>query len=103
MTLDEFERRRRDCRIPRIALGKYNASPFEYLYNSLNDQALLNCTGCDHRAFTILLNKFDPYYHMYTFHGESGIIRKKKCNQDGTPRGRKRDMSSVGCISLVLT
>ena len=44
MTLDEFERRRRDCHIPHVALGKYNASSFEYLYNSLNDQALLNAT-----------------------------------------------------------
>ena len=79
MTLDEFERRRRDRRIPRIALKKYNSSPSEYLYNSLNDQALLNATGCDQLAFTILLKKFHPYYH-YTFHLETGIIRRKKCH-----------------------
>ena len=102
MTLDEFERRRRDRRIPRVALKKYNSSPFEYLYNSLNDQALLNATGCDHRAFTILLKKFHPYYHYYTFHQETGIIRRKKCYMDGTPMGRQRDMSSVGCLGLVL-
>ena len=43
--------------IPRVALKKYNTFPCAYLYNSLNDQALLNATGCDHRAFTILLKK----------------------------------------------
>ena len=45
MTLDEFERRQRDWCIPRVAFGKHNASPFEYLYNNLNDQALLNTPG----------------------------------------------------------
>ena len=53
MTLGEFERRKRDRRIPRVALKHYSTSPFEYLYNSLNDQALLNATGCDHRAFMV--------------------------------------------------
>ena len=102
MTLDEFERRKRDRRIPRVALKPYSRSSFEYLYNSLNDQALLNATGCDHRAFNILLKKFHPYYHAYTFHQETGIIRRKKCHMNGTPMGRKRDMSSVGCLGLVL-
>ena len=102
MTLDECECRRRDRRIPRIALGKYNDSPFEYLYNSLNDQALLNATGCDHCAFTILLRKFQVYYHYYTFHSNKDIIRRKKCYMDGTPKGRKRDMSAVGFLRLVL-
>ena len=29
-------------------------------------------------------------------------IRKKVCYPNGTPRGRKRDMSPVGCLGLVL-
>ena len=46
--------------------------------------------------------KKHPYYHAYTFHKETGIIRRKKCHLNGTPMGRKRDMSSVGCLGLVL-
>ena len=102
MILNEEDRRNRDRRIPRIALTTYNKSPFEYLYNSLNDQALLNATGNDHRTFNLLLEKFEPYYKYYTFDEETGDIRKKICFPDGMPRGRKRDMSAVGCLGLVL-
>ena len=102
MTLDEEERRRRDRRMPRSSIRKYKESPFHYLYNSLNDQSLLNATGCDHRTFNILLMKFQPFYDYYTFDEKSGDIRKKKCFPDGTPRGRKRDMTAVGCLGLVL-
>ena len=95
MTLDEFELRRRDHSTPRVALGRYNASPFEYFYYSFNDQVLLNATGCNHREFTILLGKFKPYYHYYTFHPDTGIIFRKICYQNGNPKGRKRYMSAV--------
>ena len=38
----------------------------------------------------------------YTFDEDTMQIRKKVCYPDGTPRGRKRDMSPVGCLGLVL-
>ena len=53
---------------------------------SLNDQALLNATGCDHRAFTILLSKFQVYYHYYTFHSNTDIIRRKNTIKMVRPR-----------------
>ena len=40
------DRRRRDRRVPRIALLPYHASTFEYIYISANNQALINpCIG----------------------------------------------------------
>ena len=79
MILEEHDRRNRDRRIPRIAVKKYNNSPFEYLYHSLNDQALLNATGHNHRTFDLLLKKFSPYYKYYTFEKGTDVIRKKIC------------------------
>ena len=100
--LNGEDRRNRDRRIPRIALTNYNNSPFEYLYNSLNDQALLNATGHSHRTLNLLQKKIESYYKYYTFDKDTMQIRKKVCYPDGTPRGRKRDMSPVGCLGLVL-
>jgi len=74
MILNEDDRRNRDRRIPRIALKKYKNSPFEYLYNSLNNQALLNATGHNHRTFNLLLKKIEPYYKYYRAHKSHTII-----------------------------
>ena len=46
--LSDKDRIRRDRRIPRAALLKFDYSSFNYLYKSGNDQALLNATGHDH-------------------------------------------------------
>lgn len=67
MILTEDDRRNRDRRMPRIALKIYKNSPFEYLYNSLSDQALLNATGHNHRTFNLLLKEFEPYYNYYKY------------------------------------
>ena len=57
MVLNKDDQRNRDRLIPRIAMKNYKKSPFEYFYNSLNDQALLNATGHDHCTLNILLTK----------------------------------------------
>lgn len=51
--LDEVDRQRRDRKIHRIALRMYKSSPFYYLYDSGNNQALLNCTSFGHEKFRI--------------------------------------------------
>ena len=76
--LDNVDRKRRDRRIPRIALRMYKSSPFHYLYDSGNNQALLNCTGFDHEKFKNLLDKFCKPFDDYTFDEMNGIIRQKK-------------------------
>ena len=101
--LDENDRRNRDRRIPRIALKKYFHSAFRHLYLSGNEQALLNCTGCDRRSFDKLLIKFRPFFDLYTFEDGTGIIRRKKIDKDGNViHGRKKDMTGEGCLGLVL-
>jgi hypothetical protein len=50
-TLTPEDRRGRDRRIPRCSICHYNESAFKYLYDSKNDQGLLNLTGLDHASF----------------------------------------------------
>eukprot|EP00536_Pseudo-nitzschia_multiseries_P010585 jgi/Psemu1/26410/gm1.26410_g len=58
---DPFNRRLRDRRTPRIAIRRHCQSSFTYLFNSGNEQALLNCCGVDHKVFRDLLHLFQPY------------------------------------------
>ena len=83
-------------------MENYKNLPFEYLYNSLNNQTSLNATGHDHHTFNILLKKTEPYYMYYKFDTDSGNIQKKVCYLDGKPYSKKRDISAVGCLGLVL-
>ena len=73
--LEDIDKRNRDCRIPRIALKKYALCAFRHLYLSGNEQALLNCTSCDQLSFQNLLIKFRPFFDLYTFEDNTGIIR----------------------------
>ena len=50
-SLSLVDRCRRSKKIPRIALKKYNQSAFRFMYESGNDQALLNCCAVDQRCF----------------------------------------------------
>ena len=96
------EKRRRDRRVPRMALLPYHASSFEYLFISGNKQALINATGHDYASFDILLRVFRPMYRYYTFDMETGLIRKKVCDIRNKPLGRSRDLPATGCLGLVL-
>ena len=60
MILTEDQRRNRDRCMPSAAFKNYKYSPFEFLYNSLNDQALSNATGHNHRTFNILIKNSRP-------------------------------------------
>ena len=96
------DRRRRDRRTPRIAIRYYAQSSFVYLYESGNEQALLNCCGVDHDMFGMLLELFEPVFHKYTPYDKSGLIRKKRLTGGGAPKGRKRELDAIGCLGLVL-
>jgi DDE superfamily endonuclease len=91
-------KRRRDRRYPRISLKSYSESPFKYLYDSGNDQSLLNACGVDHQEFTRLLQIFQPLYDKYTFDENTGVIREKQAIN----RGRPRTLDAIGCLGLVL-
>ena len=100
--LFDLARVRRDRRIPRRGVQPYKRCPFEYLLKSKNDQSLLNATGHDHASFAKLLALFKPYYDYYTIDALTKQIRPKVLHDDGTPRGRMRDMKARGALGLVL-
>jgi DDE superfamily endonuclease len=91
-------RRRRDRRYPRSAIKPYSKSPFVYLLNSRNDQALLNATGVDFDEFNQLLIQFQPVFDSFTVDESTGkIVAKTRYN-----KGRKRSIDAKGALGLVL-
>ena len=101
MLLDAEERKRRDRQIPRVAIKRFKDCLFLYLYNSGNNQALLNLTGCNHENFSKLLHKFHSKYDSHTFDSVTGLIRPKKQCLFG-PKGRPRELNAIGGLGLVL-
>jgi hypothetical protein len=80
------ESRRRQRRIPRIALQDPSKSSWRTLYDSRNDQALITLTGLDVETFHYVLRKFAPICDQYSpFIDDEGRIVKKKSNA-GRPR-----------------
>eukprot|EP00536_Pseudo-nitzschia_multiseries_P009054 jgi/Psemu1/22223/gm1.22223_g len=88
-------------RTPRIALRRHSESPFLYLFNSGNEQALLNCCGVDHTVFQELLGLFQPTFDSVVDR-YTNAIWKKKVNKNGVWRGRKRKANATCCLGLVL-
>ena len=64
----------RDKRNPLCALRYCKDSSFRFLYESMNDQALVNMTGFDHHSFNLLLTIFTPYYNAYTYSRLTGQV-----------------------------
>lgn len=91
-------RRRRDKRIPRIALQSPTMSAWRTLFGSGSEQAMISMTGFDHHAFRHVLEAFSPLYDRLTPYSESGFIKRK--SQSGV--GRKRTISSCDCLGLAL-
>jgi hypothetical protein len=69
-------RRMRDQRYPKVSLCLYGKSPFVYMLNSRNDQALLNVTGVDFTEFDLLLNRFQPLFESFTVNESTGTVVK---------------------------
>ena len=95
--LSPDERRLRDRRYPRCSVPRWEDSPFKYLLDSQNDQALVNATGLPLASFNELLIHFSFYYHGYTFSRRTGQIRKLKNDSS-----RKRKFPAEGALGLVL-
>ena len=100
--LSDEDRRRRDCCTPCIAIRRYSKSPFLYLFESGDNQALLNCCGVDHPTFNELLLAFEPVFNCHTFDQVTGRIRTIVITKKGFIKGRKREMDAVGCLGLVM-
>ena len=94
-------RRRRDRRYPRIAIRFYSDSPFKYLYEAGNDQALLNACGVDHKEFEKLLQVFVPFYEKYTFDEKTGVISEETLHPKRSPKINRCHWMSRSCSILV--
>ena len=92
--LDAAEKQIRQRRIPRTSLHAVHRSAWRALFYSFNNQALITVTGLDHATFQYLLSEFEPIFNAYTPFG-STIIKK-------STRGRKRRITAVDCLGLVL-
>ena len=71
------------------------------MYESDNNQALLNMTGLDYQYFSKLLNKFKYKWHTHTFDKTTMFIRKKKRELSNYLMGRPRDLDAFGGLDLV--
>lgn len=96
LTLDG--RRRRNRCIPFCALQQPTMSPFQFLFCSWNDEALITPTGFDHKAFLYPLGPFQKYYKLYTPYNQVGtvqILRWRDCV-------RLRSLNPTQCLGLFL-
>ena len=59
--LNEEGRQRRDRRIPRCALVDPQFSPWQKVYKSGDDGAMITVTGFDNESFQRMLQLFAPY------------------------------------------
>ena len=91
--------------LPRVALVDLNASPWQKIYNSGNDQAFITVTGFDTDAFHILLAKFEPLFTAHTpwTPGLQDSSTYARVKQRASPRGRPRKVSASQCLGLVLS
>ena len=99
MPLDAEGRRRRDRRIPRVALQDPYKSAFATLFESGSDQALITFTGYDHEAFHALHELFAPVWNAYSPYSSNGILRLVPTKNYG---GRSRSINSTIGLAIVL-
>lgn len=92
--LSAEEKQLRQRRIPRISLHSTRQCAWRYLFFSYNDQALITVTGLNHATFEYLLRLFKPIFDTTTPFGETIILTNN--------RGRKRTVTAVDCLGLVL-
>jgi DDE superfamily endonuclease len=101
--LTDVDRCIRDRRIPRIALLDPQASPWEHLYSSKNNQALITLTGFDHKSFAELVTLFEPYFMNYTPWNFNGVTKLKRVDPLKRLGGRPRKVNAKSCLALCLT
>lgn len=93
-------------RYPRISFSYAAESSFKQLFDSTNEQALLNATGVDHRTFNKMLASSRPSFDRDILDEKTGLIRRKKLpmlalTSANVYRGRQRCWLSWFDIALV--
>jgi len=96
--LTRQQRRNRKGVFRREALQTPEVAPFWQIYNSGQMLALITRCGFNHPFFNELLLLFTPYFDSCTPYGDGSCIVKKQRPKGG----RKRTVSAVSCLALVL-
>jgi hypothetical protein len=91
-------RRNNSGTIRRKSLQNPSDSVFWKMYNSKQDDGLIQLCGLDHNAFDHLLCLFKPIYDHHTPHTDNNI-QKINRNHNGRPRG----LDATAAMGLVLT
>ena len=95
---------RRDRRIPRVALVDPATSPWEKVYQSGNDQAMITVTALDQTAFRNLLKLFRPFFYNYTpwTGNKDGSTYVRVVRGANRRTGRPRLVKASSCLGLSL-
>lgn len=84
--------------IRRGSLQPARESTFWQVYNSGQDESLIQLTGFHKPAFDALLRLFEPIYNEFTPHCQTGHIRRLH-----RAANRSRLLTAASCLGLVLT
>jgi hypothetical protein len=97
--LSAYQRRVRQCSIPRPALQDPSMSAWRALYQSKQDRALITLTGLDFETFDWLADKFATYYdsHSPWLDVTNGNIVPQLEGQGGP-----RLLTAIDCLGLCL-
>jgi hypothetical protein len=91
------KRSRKGC-IRRGALLTTSQSPFQKLFDSRHDDALITMCGLNHHSFSQLHDLFQPLFNVYSPYSQKGrVIAPLE-----QPGGKPRLLSSVQCLGLAL-
>jgi hypothetical protein len=97
-------RQRRDRNIPRNALLVPHESPWQKMFRSGDDGACITVTGFDFKTFHSMLELFTPNFDAFTpWTGkQDGLTYKRVTPLKAKGRGRRRMVSAISCLGLVL-
>lgn len=97
-------RKRRSRALKRHSLLDPEHSPWQKLYDSKDDAALITVTGMDHEAFTHLLDIYFPLFDNHTpWTGDhDGTTWKRLRYPHSAGRGRRRIITPAASLGLVL-
>ena len=98
-------RLRRNRGLNRASLVDPQYSPWQKLFDSRDDPALITVTGLDHSAFAELLSLFEPLDNIFTpWTGKSdGSTYKRLKKPANTGTGPRRIISAEACLGLTLS
>jgi hypothetical protein len=98
----EEGRKRRQRNLPRPSFLLPTASPWQQLYESKDDAALITVTGFDYNAFNAMHDMFQPLFEQFSPWTKNNPCWNYKEVDMEQNRGSPQTISSIQCLGLVL-